>query len=272
MSAQKNYRHKYRDPRPLAGYKDAFETGWRILDNMIPPEEFTLFTVYAGLGKGKSAYAIFNLVMVLMNWFKITEERAWEVVKGYLVFHPEQFFQKLDEIEEVGLDRSPGLIWDDAGLWLYALDWNDPFIKALGKYMNVARTRLASLVLTTPSPQLIFSKIRDFPDAINVSIIKTTGNPRARWVRAAKGYQQTVMPDMKKRRVHLRYVDDFKCRLPDDFFDWYKPLRDQYERLALKLIKDSWAKSKEKHKGILPELSAYPGLSIPRLERPEPLI
>jgi len=264
--------HKWRDPKPIGKYKKPFITGWRILDNMIPPTEFTLFTVYAGLGKGKSAYAIFCLVMALKNYFHCSDAEAWEKVKGFIVFHPQQFFDKLDQIRDIGMKRAPAIIWDDAGLWLYALDWNDPFIKALGKYMNVARSRLGALIMTTPTPKMIFSKVRDMPDAINVKIIKTTGAPRAEWVRRAKGYQQSMLPDMKKSRVHLRYTDDFVCRMPDEFYNWYKPLRDEYEQLALDLIKESWAKSKEKHQGSIPELSNYPKLAIPDMEIPKRVV
>jgi len=231
-----------------------------------PPTEFKLFTVYAGLGKGKSAYAIFTMVEVLMNWYKVRERDAWEMVKGFICFHPEQFFAKLRQIRDEGLERVPGLIWDDAGLWLYALDWNDPFVKALGKYMNVARSRLASLILTTPTPVWIIKKLRGFPDAFNVSIIKTTGAPGTEWVREAKGYQEVILPDMRKSRIYHRYSDDFNCYMPDEFFVWYKPLRDAYEVLALDLIEKSWDASRAK--SIVPELSDYPNLSLPALVKP----
>ena len=235
-----------------------------------PPTEFKLFTIYAGLGKGKSAYAIFALVEVIMNWYKVREREAWELVKGFICFHPEQFFAKLRQIRDEGLDRVPGIIWDDAGLWLYALDWNDPFVKALGKYMNVARSRLASLILTTPTPTWIIKKLRGFPDAFNVKIIKTTGNPRALWVREAKGYQEILLPDMRKSRVYHRFSDRFNCYMPDEFYKWYKPLRDAYEVLALDLIEMSWDVSRAK--SIVPALSDYPNLKLPSMVNPKTLV
>jgi hypothetical protein len=75
-----------------------------------------------GLGKGKSAYAIFTLVELLINVFDLAERKAWELVKGFLCFHPEQFFDKLKWIRDEGLERVPVIIWDDAGLWLHALE------------------------------------------------------------------------------------------------------------------------------------------------------
>jgi hypothetical protein len=68
----------------------------------------------------------------------------------------------------------------------------------LGRYMNVARSRLSSIILTTPSPKYIVKKLRGFPDAYNVSIIKPTGNPRARCYREAKIYEEVILPDMRK--------------------------------------------------------------------------
>ena len=218
----------------------------KIVNNMIPPTEFYLFTIYAGLGKGKSAYAIFALVEALISWYKITEDHAWEYVKGFICFHPEQFFRKLREIRLVGLHRVPGILWDDAGLWLYALEWNDPFVKQLGKYMNVARSRLASLILTTPTPNWIIKKLRGFPDAYHVRIKKTTGAPRTRWLRAARGYTLDMMPDLRKFRVNVPFEDDFNCRMPDHFFKWYSPLRDAYEELALDLMEEAFEKQAEK--------------------------
>lgn len=220
-----------------------------------------MFTVYAGLGKGKSTYAIKAGVEVLINVYGISEEEAWIRVRELLCFHPKQFFDKLDQIRKTGLYRVPFIIWDDAGLWLYALDWNDPFIKSLGKYMNVARSRLASMILTTPSPTWIIKKLRGFPDSVNIKIVKKTGAKGAEWLRRARAYQQDMLPDTIKYRVHTKFDDHFNCRMPDNFYHWYKPLRDNYEAMAFDIIKKGWEESKEK--SIVPELAEYPGLTLP---------
>lgn len=74
------------------------------------------------------------------------EFQAWMLLKQLIVFHPEQFFQKLQDLREAGNKlRIPSLIWDDASLWLYALDWNDPFIIKVGKYMNVTSSRKSDI-------------------------------------------------------------------------------------------------------------------------------
>ena len=255
---------KDKDVNSLKKHKAPFVLTRKILNAFYPPTEFVLALIYASLGYGKSSYAIKSGVEVLMNVYRMRERDAWEAIKSFIVFHPQQFFDKLDQVRDLGLYRIPGIIWDDAGLWLYALDWNDPFIKALGKYMNVARSRLASITMTTPSVQFIASKLRGFPDAYTVSITKYTGAPRTEWLRKAKGYQDRILPDQRKRRVYLRFEDKFNCYLNDEFYRWYRPLRDAYEILALDIIKSAWKESKEK--SMVPELNEYPDLRIPDLD------
>lgn len=215
------------------------------------------------------------MVQLIQIVYKVDEGDAWELVKQFLVFHPEQFFQKLDDIEEHLLIRIPGLIWDDAGLWLYALDWNDPFVKAFGKYMNVAKTHLGAVIMTTPSPDMIFKKIRKFPQAYNVNIIKESGNPYSIWDRLAIPYLQyfNIVKGYRVTRVRVKRAaarDRFSCRMPDDFFAWYKPLRDKYEDIALDLIKKRWKELAERDRTVLSQY--YEDMVVPRLTLEVPKI
>lgn len=172
---------------------------------------------------------------------KIKEvKKGWELLKQFIVFHPQQFFTKLDDIEEQGLDRIVGIVWDDAGLWLYALDWNDPFIEAFGKYLNIARSHLGCLICTTPLPLWIFKKLRNFPQATNIRIMKCTGNPYQKYRRLARAYSHWMAPDMKKSGVRKIYEDFFDCRMPNHFFEWYQPLRNGYENMARELMRERW--------------------------------
>ena len=216
----------------------------RILKCYRPPESFQLVIVYGPLGVGKSAYQFKVTVDVLKRLYNVEEGQAWEMVKSLIVFHPEQFFQKLREARQMGV-RIPVLNWDDAGLWLYAMDWDDPFIIAFTKWLNVARTQVACLICSTPSPQFLFKKLRSFPQAITVRVISWADEQRPAdiWRRVAKGYRHFVLPDLRRTRVHLLFKDFFSCRLPDRFFKWYKPLRDTYAELAKKLMEEKWLNS-----------------------------
>ncbi|MFA5365710.1 MAG: hypothetical protein WC325_11070, partial [Candidatus Bathyarchaeia archaeon] len=128
-------------------------------------DEFQLFIVYAPLGYGKSAYAV-KVLSELYN-------KDWEKVKQYIVFPPKDCVSKCVEMNKTG-KREKAIVWDDAGLWLFALQKNDVFVQAVIKYMNVARTNWGAMILTTPTPSWITYKMRNFPQHINVKIIKAS--------------------------------------------------------------------------------------------------
>jgi len=239
----------------------------KILKAHNPPEEFVLAVVYAGLGYGKSAYHFKVSVECLMRTYGISETEAWETLKTLIVFHPEQFFNKLDNARSMGLNKILLMDWDDAGYWLNAMDWDDPFVEALTKWLNVARTDITGLLCSTPTPTMIFRKLRNFPSAITVRITKHTGDGH-KWRRLATGYLQWVLPDLKKTRVRKLFIDEYSCRLPNEFFKWYKPLRDAYAKMALKAMKERWEESKAagKSKAIL--LEENPELELPNLNLP----
>ena len=231
------------------------------MQNYYPPEEFDVVIVYGPTGIGKSAYKFKVGVEILQKVYQLEEKEAWEALKGMIIFHPEHFFEKIDEIES-NLGRAPFLLWDDGGLWLFALDWNDPFIEAFLKWLNVARTKLAALMISTPSPKWVLKKLREFPEAITIRIVRPSGDRDPShtwaWIRKARGYQFWMAPDLKKTGVNPIIEDYFNCKLPNEFYSWYKPVRDSYEKLARKLIAEKWEKLKEKSKALM--LEKYPEL------------
>lgn len=230
-------------------------------------EEFKLVTVYGPLGYGKSTYACRVGAQLLQAFYPKhtrTQEETWELLKQFIIFHPSQFFAKLREIRDIGLRRLPFLIWDDAGLWLFALEWNDPFIVNVAKWLNVARSRLASLIMTTPTPDYIFKKGRKFPQGLNVKIIKRNDGLYNRKVdRLGVIYRQDyhVIKGYIIRR--LKHMDPFNHKMPDQFFKWYKPLRDSYEEMALDLMAMEWQKTQGRSKII--QLENRPEMQVPKL-------
>jgi len=239
----------------------------KVLDAYYPPEEFYIFITYAPLGYGKSTYDFKAGVEVLQTAYHLNQKQAWEKLKEFIVFHPVQFFEKIEQIEESGLKRVPFLIWEDMGLWLYAMEWNNPFIEAFIKYLNVARTHLAALIGSSPSPEWVLRKLRRFPSAFTIRIQKLNGETdftnKYAWERLAVGYKFWLHADLKHSGVRRLWEDRFSCRMPDDFYEWYKPLRDAYEDMALNLLKEKWQQISKKSKAIL--LRDYPQLSLPPL-------
>jgi len=201
-----------------------------IIDQNYFGDEFNPYIVYGKLGIGKSSYAM----QVSACAYGTYDNPDWDKMKEYIVFKPEDFVQRC--IDMVNEDkREKVLIWDDAGLWLYAMDYNDPFVVAVTKYLNVARTNWASIIFTTPTPTMVIKKLRSLPDCYTVKIIKSSSNRgRKQRLRTAKVYEHEMLPDMVKSRTHRKYEDeDWDCMLPKDVFEWYKPLRKKYTRLAV---------------------------------------
>lgn len=240
----------------------------KVLDAFYPPEEFYIFIVYAPLGYGKSAYCVKAGVQIIQQVYHLSEEKAWEKIKQFIVFHPTQFFQKIMEISSSKYKRVPFLIWEDMGLWLYAMDWNNPFMEAFIKYLNVARTHLGSLIGSTPSPEWVLRKLRRFPSAYTVRIQKVNGQSNRTggawaWKRDAIGFKFWLHADLKHSGVRKLWSDRFDCKMPNDFFEWYKPLRDAYEDLALQLLQEKWAVLSKDSKALI--IDNYPDLNLPAL-------
>jgi hypothetical protein len=202
-------------------------------------DEFEGVLVYGPLGFGKSsycsqavaeAYGIHSGVVAGYNKNKEPYYSDWEATKLRLKFHPKEVMTFLLEREE----RDITFIWDDAGLWLYALDWTHPFVKAFGRYLNVARTDFGSILFTTPNPMMVMKKVRDMPQVRTVKIIKQdVDNLKTHYkLRMAKIYQMWMTPDLKKSGVKETHRDIFHAYLPDDFYRWYKPKRDYYAKMA----------------------------------------
>lgn len=193
-------------------------------------DECKVIMPYGGLGYGKSALA-FKVGAEVLGTLK---EPDYETLKDYIVFHPQDFLDI--SLNHRGMEKF--IIWDDAGVWLHALDYNHPFVKAVGRYLSVARTDWAALILTTPLPTWIANKVRSLPDAITVKIIKTA-NSKKNWkykYRLAKAFRFWVLPDLKKTGVNPLWEDEFSAMLPDEFYKWYKPLRDKYALMAKQIM------------------------------------
>jgi len=205
------------------------------IDESYYADECKVFIPYGPLGIGKSAYAC----KVVAEVYGKKGKPNWEAVKEHLVFHPKDFVEKCVKLMEQN-KKDKVLIWDDAGLWLFALEFNHPFIRAVIKYLNVARTNWGALIFTTPLPTWVIKKVRGFPQAISLKIVKRgsdkhrVSEPRPR---LAKAYRFWISPDMKKSGVRRIYEDKYSAQMPDNFYwDWYKPLRDDYANQAIGLM------------------------------------
>lgn len=155
------------------------------------------------------------------NWRNYMGWNASEVI--------EQWYSKPSNKKEIGF------IWDDAGMWLNALQWSDPVLIQIQRYMNIIGTDYSFFCMTTPKASWILNKINGIPGIIKVIVKRTMGEDTigemeesTKWARVGKGYKPWWSPDTKRSGVRKILEDDFSCKMPDEMYAWYKPLRERY--------------------------------------------
>ena len=203
-------------------------------------DDFNLFIIHGTPRIGKSTYAIKAMGQAVdylygEDIFKITGSSGYgraPVCQRYMGWDPSENVETWLDI----IKRIPNFTWDDAGYWLFSLNWTDPLLIAVQQYMNVVGTDMNNLLLTTPDPSWILSKIATMPGTMRIKIIKRRGgrgdSDSILYSRRALGYVPWKYPDMKAGGVNKKLEDDFSCKLPEEFYKWYKPTREKYARAA----------------------------------------
>lgn len=149
------------------------------------------------------------------NW-----DKTWE----YFVFRPEDFITQAMGIKQ----KKPLCVVDDAGMWLNTMDYQNPFVRAVGKFFEVARTKYGAIVFTCSDLKQIFTKIRNMPHVYTIRVIKESGrsgassNPDRRIGIIHEGWESE---DMKKSGRSVLLFDGFVAEMPDNFFNKYNPKR-----------------------------------------------
>ena len=208
----------------------------RLICNAYLRDDFILVIIYGNLRMGKSAYAM----KVLGQVYDYLKDRPLtiDLIDRYLGWNPVEVIDAWLAIER----RIPMYIWDDAGYWLFSMNWHDPLLLAIQKYMNVIGTDMNCLMLTTPDPTWILSKVINMPGTIRVKVIKRYSShrnaPSDLYARQARGYKPYRSPDLKKTGVNRILTDDFSCYIPDDIYAFYYPKREYYARMAKLQIRD----------------------------------
>jgi len=110
--------------------------------------------------------------------------------------------------------------------------------------MQTARTDWACIIFTCIDKSDIVNKIRSLRHAIIIDIHKKgkdAEHPNRRCATAISNWQS------RGGRSGFNYVweEYFNCHMPDNFYNWYLPLRLQYSSMAKQLIKDKLEKKKD---------------------------
>jgi len=168
-------------------------------------DRFGFFIIYGESGVGKSVYSILALKELGLNW------------KRHLFFRPDEFLARVRSAYD-RREKIKALVVDDAGLGLFAYNWNNKFVKAFVKFINVARTIVSNIILTTPNPSMVVKKLLTL-DAYYVKVMKLGGSDEP-YRRLAKGYKNMMLPS-GSRMVKLVFEDDFHAHLPDEeYYDY----------------------------------------------------
>lgn len=216
---------------------------WELYDN----DEFKPFLIQGSHGWGKTSYA--NILTSEVYSRDNSGIPDWEKVKKRMGYTPEEVLNQLDSIEED--ERWYCYHWDDAGTWLHSLDFQDPFVKQVGKYMQVARTDLACMMFSTISVTDVSSKIRGIRDAILIDITKDGCD------------QKSPYPSIRNRRTARAYIERktwkgrtwkdyqweeyFNSHVPDKFYkNFYKPKRQHYAKLEKEKAREKLKQSNNK--------------------------
>ena len=209
----------------------------RIIRNYLR-DDFNNIIIHGTPRIGKSAYII-KVMRQVADYLWGQDWSRWRDYKPYFGWDPEENVERWISLTE----RLPFFVWDDAGYWLHSLNWTDPLLQAIQKYFNVIGTDINTIILTTPSPSWILSKIAGMPGTLRTKIVKrysaVRDDPSTKWGRMAITYEPWRTPDMKKHGVNKRFKDNFNCWIPDEIYKEYYPIRKAYAMQAKLAIRDA---------------------------------
>jgi GTPase SAR1 family protein len=253
--------------------------GTKLILELYQKDEFKPFIIQGDHGYGKSSYANSLIADVYGNvfnggvplWKPRFTKNIQEWFESHIGFQPKEVIDEwqykgkreewlndrfgeytppdskikrvLNDWQYPDKKRDYVYHWDDSGAFLHNLDFQDPFVKETGKYMQLVRSDWACVIFSAISAEDITSKIRGLRNAIIIDIIKDS-NERQPYRRIAEAY---ILRRSYKGRVWKDYLfrDNFNCHVPDDFYAWYHPLRDKYAEIFKKRMREKLDRNKE---------------------------
>lgn len=158
-------------------------------------------------------------------------EADWESIRQSIFYLPEDVVKKCKGLL-VKDRREMCFHWDDAGTWLNAMEWHDPFIVAFMEYLSLARSNWAAVILSTPVSSWVLKKLRTAEGILQVPIIKLAGKAHIFRPRRATCYRIIKYPNRARPYWKTQFKDNFIAIMPDPFYAWYQPQRKRYGLLA----------------------------------------
>lgn len=187
--------------------------------------------VYGGRGHGKSIYAMKVAYEVLGDWNKVLDA---------IVFRLEDVVSTLKEAVYKN-ERLKILIWDDAGVhaskYLFFDRSKLDLIAALSGLLQVIRTALACMIITTPEAHDVLRFLREQEGVYRIKVL------RLNEVRAmAKAYKLALAPS-GAHFISKAFIDYFTLRVPQDIYREYMKVREQYTVEAIEMLERALKKT-----------------------------
>lgn len=223
------------------------EASKRVLE-LYENNEFQVFIIEGWNGFGKSSYAN-NIISEVHSKDGIHQNWDIGLFKKYLGFHPIRVLHKWKKQQSknnIGIQRHPDnyiFHWDDAGAWLHSLDYNNPYVKQVGKYLQTARTDWACIIFSCIDAEDLAKKIRCFSSAITIKITKDSSYKQPYYRLATAKHSEKDWYN----NVYWKddWTENFNCLMPDKFYSWYDPVRRTYANITKHMIRKEIDKQKE---------------------------
>lgn len=175
-------------------------------------------------------------------------EADYDGAKAYIKYPPEDIVNLCISMIEKG-QRDVCIHWDDAGTWLNAMSWNDPFVISFMRYLSLARTNWGGVILSTPVEDWVLKKLHTAKGVIHVQVVPARGssNTMVFRPRSARAYKFVRYAGNPKNYWQIVYEDNFTAIMPDNFYHWYKPMRDGYAKIATAQMKEALEAREKKY-------------------------
>lgn len=223
----------------------------RVLD-LYDEDEFQIFVIQGDNGYGKTTYAN----RIISEVYSAREQKRWngdgvhgnwniKMFKKHLGFHPVRVINQWYGMKH----RDYVFHWDDAGMWLNAMDYHDPFVKSVGKYLQTARDDWACIIFSCIDKNDIINKIRSFRAAVIVDITKDPVSMQSKYDyhrnrRLANAWKYWESR-LNKIGTENEWSEHFDSHVPNKFYEWYRPLRSKYTRMAKKIMRQKVLQHKD---------------------------
>lgn len=184
-------------------------------------------------------------IIVAFQVFKslgYSDDEAWERAIDCVVFKPDEFGHKLNDIYKG--ERRDIIILDDASVHIGSDLYKEysKLYRAYKQAITTVRTRTKALLYNCANPEELAKFVRE-SDAYQIWLSKASGDsgkyPSYERDATAWAWRRITTKMGMQRRMYRLWVDHFSCHIPNKWYKIYTTKRDKYIEQPIKdLIKE----------------------------------